>query len=491
MPLTLSIDNMARLPDGGPTSYRLTGRRGIDIGRDQHLDWTLPDPDRFVSGKHCEIRFREGAYWLHDVSSNGTFVNGSDRRLHEPHRLRNGDRLEIGQYIISVAIDGEEAGPPPRNDPPPPTADPSELWGVADDVAPPIAASDLRAPRRAAQAAHSDFLDWVVDVPDLQPGDPVFRPASRPLEPPATRQHQPQPFQPASAPDPYNASGGGAQPFAEPPPSPVPAPRRNAAPPADDVSWAEPAQSFASEPMSPPAHYAAEPAQSASAPPVASPEPSPSQGFAPSQPAFAPPQEAVPMPRADSELLARLAQGAGLPVEALRTGDPGELAEEVGVVLRLMTENLKQLLMARSETRAMVRSGRQTMIAAVDNNPLKFSPTAEDALRIMFGPRTRSYLDARQTVKQSFDDLKAHQINTYSAMQQAVRMLIEDLDPQEIDATVDQVRGLGAANKRKTKLWEAYVARWQAKAARHDNGLADAFMTYFSECYQRNANKIR
>jgi type VI secretion system protein ImpI len=487
MPLTLSIDNMARLPDGGPTSYRLTGRRGIDIGRDQHLDWTLPDPDRFVSGKHCEIRFREGAYWLHDVSSNGTFVNGSDRRLHEPHRLRNGDRLEIGQYIISVAIDGEEAGAPPRNDPPPPPADPSELWGVADDVAPPIAASDLRAPRRAAQAAHSDFLDWVVDVPDLQPGDPVFRPASRSLE---ASPRQPQSFQAASAPDPYTGPGFGGQPFAEPPPSPIPAPRRSAAPPADDVSWAEPAQNFAPEPMPQP-HFSAEPAQSVPAQAFAPPEPSPSEGFAPSQPAFTPPQEAAAPPRADSELLARLAQGAGLPVEALRTGDPGELAEEIGVVLRLMTENLKQLLMARSETRAMVRSGRQTMIAAVDNNPLKFSPTAEDALRIMFGPRTRSYLDARQTVKQSFDDLKAHQLNTYSAMQQAVRMLIEDLDPQEIDAAVEPVRGLGAANKRKTKLWDAYVARWQAKAARRDNGLVDAFMTYFSECYQRNTNKIR
>ena len=109
MALVLAIENEARLPDGGPLSYKLSGRRGIDIGRDSHLDWTLPDPSRFISGKHCEIRYREGVYWLHDVSSNGTFVNGSDKRMQGPHRLRNGDRLEIGQYIISVAIDGDEA----------------------------------------------------------------------------------------------------------------------------------------------------------------------------------------------------------------------------------------------------------------------------------------------------------------------------------------------------------------------------------------------
>ncbi len=30
----------------------VTGRRGLDIGRDAHLDWTLPDPTRFISAKH-------------------------------------------------------------------------------------------------------------------------------------------------------------------------------------------------------------------------------------------------------------------------------------------------------------------------------------------------------------------------------------------------------------------------------------------------------
>ena len=73
------------------------------------LDWTLPDPTRFISSKHCEVRYRDGAYWLYDVSTNGTFLNGSDGRLKAPHRLRNGDRLTIGQYIVAVALDGEDA----------------------------------------------------------------------------------------------------------------------------------------------------------------------------------------------------------------------------------------------------------------------------------------------------------------------------------------------------------------------------------------------
>ena len=104
MTLRLSIENVDRLPDGGPVRIEVKGR-GLDLGRDSHLDWTLPDPGRSISGKHCEIRYRDGGYWLHDVSTNGTFVNGAEYRLDAPHLLRDGDRLGIGPYIIAVSVE--------------------------------------------------------------------------------------------------------------------------------------------------------------------------------------------------------------------------------------------------------------------------------------------------------------------------------------------------------------------------------------------------
>ena len=127
------------------------------------------------------------------------------------------------------------------------------------------------------------------------------------------------------------------------------------------------------------------------------------------------------------------------------------------------------------------------MIQALDNNPLKFSPTAEEALRIMFGPPTRSYLDARRAIEQGFDDLKTHQIKTYSAMQHALTTLMADLDPQAIDRDTDADRGIAALlDSRKAKLWDAYVARWQAKVRREGGGLVDAFMLLFAEYYDRD-----
>ena len=157
MLLRLTIENMDRLPDGGPLRVQVEGR-GLDIGRDQHLDWTLPDPSRHVSSKHCEIRFRDGGYWLHDVSTNGTFVNGAQFRLEAPHLLRSGDRLAIGQYIVAVEIEGP--GAPERLGTPASSAheSPADLWGAASEAAAPDDRRDYM-PERVRKAA-PDFLDF-------------------------------------------------------------------------------------------------------------------------------------------------------------------------------------------------------------------------------------------------------------------------------------------------------------------------------------------
>lgn len=108
--INLKIDNVDRLPDGGPVSYRAQ-ERSFEIGREGR-DWRLPDPDKIISGRHCEVRYESGAFWLHDLSRNGTYINGASQRVTSPHRLGNGDRLRIGRYLLSVEI-ADELGLPP------------------------------------------------------------------------------------------------------------------------------------------------------------------------------------------------------------------------------------------------------------------------------------------------------------------------------------------------------------------------------------------
>jgi type VI secretion system protein ImpI len=528
--LMLKIENESNLPDGGPMSVTVQGRRGIDIGRDQYLDWTLPDPSRFISGKHCEIRWRDGAYWLHDVSTNGTFMYGSDGRLKGPHKLRNGDRFMIGHYIIATAVEDEGSGAESgRVAQPAPSYD--DLWNPVSEAAAPIDPRQLKA-ARDMRPVKPDFLDWATDVPDpeaLRQSTPVAprpAPATPPSAPPAAPFVSP-PF--ASAPP---ATRGGLSPWDDSP----------AAAADDDMSWApvapkpplpapvqipvpnprrpvyvagEPEGPWAGTPQpattAPPANAAAKvlaAAQTLAATAAGAPaadRAAPDRGAAigdlargaggsgaadPAGKAAA----AFPIGPADAtaataaaDFVRLVARGAGLPEDALASRNPTELADQLGKLLRLVAENTRQLLEGRQHARRLARSSNQTMIQALNNNPLKFAPTVDDALRIMFGPPTRSYLDAGRAFAQSFDDLKSHQVKTFVAMQQAMKLMLAEFDPQEIENAATGERGLaGLVGSRRAQLWDIFVARWQARSKSHEDGLLSAFMDYFAECYDRN-----
>ncbi|OHV60446.1 type VI secretion protein [Mesorhizobium sp. LCM 4577] len=105
--ISLQISNADRLPAGTAASYAARDR-SFEIGR-ENCDWTLSDPDKFISGRHCEVRYQAGSFWLYDLSRNGTFINGSSQRMAGPHRLAQGDRLLIGRYVVTVSIEDERA----------------------------------------------------------------------------------------------------------------------------------------------------------------------------------------------------------------------------------------------------------------------------------------------------------------------------------------------------------------------------------------------
>lgn len=106
MTLTLKIINGAAMEHGANPELVLNNR-GANLGRSLTCEWVLPDESRSVSGKHCEIQFRDNSYYLIDYgSTNGTFVGTSDQRLDGAHRIAPGDRLRIGPYVIEARLSG-------------------------------------------------------------------------------------------------------------------------------------------------------------------------------------------------------------------------------------------------------------------------------------------------------------------------------------------------------------------------------------------------
>jgi type VI secretion system FHA domain protein len=95
----------------GDDAVRVFRETGGTIGRSLQNDWILPDPDRYISGRHATIDYRGGVYYLLDTSSNGVYVNGDCEPLGKGklQRLFDGDRLRLGDFEIVVSIDEGES----------------------------------------------------------------------------------------------------------------------------------------------------------------------------------------------------------------------------------------------------------------------------------------------------------------------------------------------------------------------------------------------
>ncbi|MES9878953.1 MAG: FHA domain-containing protein [Candidatus Sedimenticola sp. 1PA] len=91
--------------------WRIHGN-GATLGRAGSNDWILPDSERFVSGQHACIEFRDGGYYLVDISSNGTYRNGSDKRMERgaPVLIQNGDVYTLGSFHMAARIENDYPG---------------------------------------------------------------------------------------------------------------------------------------------------------------------------------------------------------------------------------------------------------------------------------------------------------------------------------------------------------------------------------------------
>src|SRR6202051_4025104 len=98
----------------GEQSTKVFGVHGGTIGRATDNEWILPDPERYLSGKHARVDFRAGTHVLVDTSSNGTYINGAQVPLGKFHDypLKDGDYVRLGEYELLVSIDKSNDFPP-------------------------------------------------------------------------------------------------------------------------------------------------------------------------------------------------------------------------------------------------------------------------------------------------------------------------------------------------------------------------------------------
>lgn len=510
---------------------------GGTIGRADSNQLVLPDPERLISRVAAQVVFRNGAFAIVDRGSNPIKLNGNPLASGRETPLAIGDTMRIGGYDLKVSAGSANSasaadpfagllGPSPAassqgmplvdplarsgfvHPPPPPPPVPHGIptdWdpfapqrGTGSDAVrrPEANALGLDLGAAAPQALISDLepaqggassLDQMFGLGPSSGGNPL---ASSVLDAPMTQPNM------AGDADPMRALRS--------------APKASAAALPDDMSdlhrpFIPPTAIFPSQ-------------QGVEAPPLASavmswdveksaghtviksraplPVASPAMPIVDHLP---PPPPAAPLPAAQSAdtagLLEAFRRGLNAPSLDVPALTPA-LMELIGQILHEAARGTVDLLGARATVKRELGS-EATAIVPRQNNPLKFSPNAEVALRHLLSPPARGFIAAAPAMLDAYNDLRAHQFGVVAGMQAALEAAMQRFDPASVEVQLAGPTLLGnlLPATRKARLWDLYTAHFAAirDSARDDvNSLGgDAFLSAYDEHVKLLLAKLR
>lgn len=470
MSLTLRV---VRYQGSAPTQTLSVSvnQQPVVIGRRPDCDLILPDPERFISSQHACIAWNSGTYQLTDTSTNGTYVNHAETPVGQDNsvQINDGDEINIGDYDIEVNIGADAAEavatiPPALQDPfgsvPPATPEPPAAIPPEAFDAPPFAPQPP--PLEDPSWGSDEALDplRLIDGPGPDPFSPPD--AGSPL-PPAEDFGLPGDLQPEA----WSGQEASASDHT----------------PADQVYFTPPQaipdnwDVLDDTPTEPDAPRQIEPAPPL--PPSTTPPSSP--------PAQAPASPSVPT-AAEADAARMLLAGLGL--EKVRLGDEEtlELMRLVGELLREMTEGVMRILINRASLKNQMRMN-VTTIKAAENNPLKFSTGAEDALNRLLVNPGQGYLPPREAVREAIGDLQVHEMALMAGLRAALEAQFARFAPQRLEKGLKQ--STLRSTSRKAKCWDLFTELYaQIQTQAEDDSLrlsGDAFM----EAYEGQVRQLK
>jgi type VI secretion system protein len=185
-------------------------------------------------------------------------------------------------------------------------------------------------------------------------------------------------------------------------------------------------------------------------------------------------------------------RGAGLDQMRIDRGETRAQMEAIGRSYRHMVEGLIEVLRARASLKGEFRMA-QTMIRPVENNPLKFAPNVDEALLLLLRSGNQAFMPADQAIKESFDDLKAHQLAVMAGVQASIKHLLKRFQPAVLEARLSKPSGIGALlpGARQAQYWELFTELYASISREAEDDFEDLFGREFSRAYEEQSAKLR
>ncbi len=508
---------------------------GGTIGRADANQLVLPDPERTISRVHARVVCRAGGYAIVDNGSNPISVNGQALGAGREQPLKPGDQVQIGGYVIAAAAAPQAAhsddpfadlfgdvpsglavpasspsggaAPWPAAVPPPaaaPAPPPPMAQGHLPDDWDPFAPAPAVGGALPAVPAGDAFADLKPRAPDslddlfglssgLPAGDPLGA-APEQLAQPNMASHADAlrslgriaTVIPASRSDHASELNTPMSLGLRPAPATAPAAPAAQFPAGAVFSWDDPPRDGRVVTLPGLRRVESDAVGMASSGTAPATAPSTTTEARP----WAAPVSAA-APRADNELLAALIEGLGAPGLRLSELTP-ETLNLVGQLLRESLRGAVELLVARAALKREMRA-EMTMIAARENNPLKFSPNVEVALQHLLGPPTPGFMPAAPAVRDAFDDLRAHQMGVMAGMRAALEGVLQRFDPQQLEAKLTRKSAIASLipATRKARLWELFQDLFSQLQSEAQDDFDELFGKAFLRAYEDQLDRLQ
>jgi type VI secretion system protein len=433
--LRIVSDHRRLLGDRSSIAFTVDGG---SIGRSADNDWVLPDPLRYVSAHHARVQYRDGHFYLEDVSTNGVFVNDDDRPLVKVHPnghlLKTGDVIRMGEYQIVAAIESE-----------------IELAEAAQpDTGAGQVPTSIHALRTLGRAAAQTDIGAMLNLDDLLVPDNSANEVLHPV----------------------NAYGQAVTQV------PTVVPARTAAASATPVSISVPVTA---------------PAPAAAPVPVAAPAPTPSaeeEGIDRriarlARAAARDPKNGASAPAlydVHSGLQA-FCRGAGVEVERLPPDAQTRMLHLAGQLFREALVGLKELDRSRNDTRNRYRI--ELPNDPDDPRPSLSRSTVEDLVIDLFSQHESRRLDAVGWLREAIAEGKTHETASARATRAAFVEFLDRLDPAELEARFERAARRGKARSAdKEQYWELFTTFYRNLIEMPADHLPHTFVEAFAAAYR-------
>jgi type VI secretion system FHA domain protein len=190
--------------------------------------------------------------------------------------------------------------------------------------------------------------------------------------------------------------------------------------------------------------------------------------------------------------LAALLMSAGLDATSARAvaAVPGVHAV-LGTLLGVAVQGVLDVLKARAEIKSQFRVP-VTSMRPVENNPLKFSANASQALHNLLATRNPAYLGPVEAFTEGFQDIRAHQMAMMAGMRAAFDSMLHRFDPEDLaerfQKRIKQASFIGIPGK--GRYWEMYCDLFEELTQDADANFQRLFGDKFAQAYEDQMRRL-